>query len=90
MAPPFLAKDFSLFFLHRDLSDVDRDGRINKEEFFIALHLTRFCSNSEYFACKLVLPKTSIFSSYRTSWLSYSSLPDSEKGLKDVSAFILY
>ncbi|XP_065069340.1 uncharacterized protein LOC135694496 [Rhopilema esculentum] len=26
-----------------DLSDIDRDGKINKDEFFIALHITRFC-----------------------------------------------
>ena len=34
-------------YFYRDLSDIDRDGKINKEEFFIALHLTRFCANSK-------------------------------------------
>eukprot|EP00794_Sanderia_malayensis_P008231 gene8231-9113_t len=29
-----------------DLSDIDRDGRINKDELYIAIHLTRFCKNS--------------------------------------------
>ena len=29
------------------MSDIDRDGKLSQEEFFVALHLTRFCKQGK-------------------------------------------
>ena len=29
------------------MSDIDRDGKLSQDEFFVALHLTRFCKQGK-------------------------------------------
>ena len=43
----FLKHDFLVF--DRNLSDIDRDGKLSLEEFFVALHLTRFCKQGNFY-----------------------------------------
>ena len=56
------------------MSDVDRDGKLSQDEFFVALHLTRFCKQGKQ-PCTLNSFYSSDLEAYHLSECASGFLP---------------